>query len=133
MVRKNTPDDQPIEENVLNVATKIKKKKRRRKPGKGALMDIKKQQQKVEFVIPKAAMQRLLRETAQTLGMDGYVMDDVRFSKNALLALQTAAESYLLDNFRDGMEISLAAGYLTLNHKYFKLANKLIVKHNPKI
>ena len=63
---------------------------RRAKPGVVALREIRKFQKSTKCEIPKAAFQRLVREIAQ--GMKS----DIRFDSMAILALQEAAEMYLV-------------------------------------
>lgn len=68
----------------------LKKKRRFRRKW---LSEIKKEQRKTTFALPLAPMQRLIREiTANALNKH-----DMRFQKEAMAALQTAAEEYAID------------------------------------
>ena len=68
----------------------LRKKRRFRRKW---LSEIKKEQRKTTFALPLAPMQRLIREiTANALNKH-----DMRFQKEAMSALQTAAEEYAID------------------------------------
>jgi histone H3 len=71
------------------------KKPHRYKPGTVALREIRKYQKSTELLIRKLPFQRLVREIAQDY------KSDLRFQSNAVLALQEAAESYLVGLFED--------------------------------
>ena len=71
------------------------------KPGSVALREIRRYQNSVELLIRKLPFQRLVRELAQDLNKP-----DLRFQGSAMLALQEAAEAYLVALFE---ETNLAA------------------------
>ena len=71
------------------------RKKRRYKPGTVALREIRKYQKSTELLIRKLPFQRLVREIAQDF------KTDLRFQGSAVLALQEAAEAYLVGLFED--------------------------------
>ena len=71
------------------------KAKRRNKPGTASLREIKRYQRSTELLLPRAPFQRLVREI--TGGYD----PDLRFAPQALIALQEAAEAYLVGIFED--------------------------------
>ena len=71
------------------------------KPGTVALREIRRYQNSVELLIRKRPFQRLVRELAQDLNKP-----DLRFQGSAMLALQEAAEAYLVALFE---ETNLAA------------------------
>jgi histone H3 len=66
------------------------KKPHRYRPGTVALREIRKYQKSTELLIRKAPFQRLVREIAQDF------KNDLRFQSTAVLALQEAAEAYLV-------------------------------------
>jgi len=59
-------------------------------PATGALREIRKYQKSTELLVRKLPFQRLVREIAMQL------TPDLRFQSMALLALQEAAEAYLV-------------------------------------
>jgi len=66
------------------------KKPHRFRPGTVALRQIRQYQKSTDLLIRKLPFQRLVREMAQD------VKSDLRFRSSALLALQEAAEAYLV-------------------------------------
>ena len=64
--------------------------RRRKRPGVAALSEIRKYQKSTELLIKKRPFQRLVREIAQDF------KTDLRFQGSAVLALQEAAEAYLV-------------------------------------
>merc|ERR1719454_1878323 len=71
------------------------KKPHRYKPGTVALREIRKHQKSTEMLIRKMPFQRLVREIAQDTKID------LKFQSQAVLALQEAAEAYLVGLFED--------------------------------
>mmetsp|Transcript_3752 Transcript_3752/g.14711 ORF Transcript_3752/g.14711 Transcript_3752/m.14711 type:complete len:198 (-) Transcript_3752:27-620(-) len=71
------------------------KKPHRYRPGTVALREIRKYQKSTELLIRKLPFQRLVREIAQDF------KSDLRFQSTAILALQEAAEAYLVGLFED--------------------------------
>lgn len=71
------------------------KKPHRYRPGTVALREIRKYQKSTELLIRKLPFQRLVREIAQDY------KTDLRFQSSAVLALQEAAEAYLVGLFED--------------------------------
>ncbi|KAI3820962.1 hypothetical protein L1987_08518 [Smallanthus sonchifolius] len=71
------------------------KKPHRYRPGTVALREIRKYQKTTELLIRKSPFQRLVREIAQAF------KTDLRFQSHAVLALQEAAEAYLVGMFED--------------------------------
>ena len=69
------------------------KKPHRYRPGTVALREIRKYQKSTELLIRKLPFQRLVREIAQDF------KTDLRFQSSAVLALQEAAEAYLVGLF----------------------------------
>ena len=77
------------------------KKPHRYRPGTVALREIRRYQKGTELLIRKAPFQRLIREIAQDF------KSDLRFQSTAVLALQEAAEAYLVGLF----EVSILIYY----------------------
>ena len=71
------------------------KKPHRYRPGTVALREIRRYQKSTELLIRKLPFQRLVREIAQDF------KSDLRFQGSAVLALQEAAEAYLVGLFED--------------------------------
>ncbi|KRZ11234.1 Histone H2B 3 [Trichinella zimbabwensis] len=71
------------------------KKPHRYRPGTVALREIRRYQKSTELLIRKLPFQRLVREVAQDY------KTDLRFQSSAVLALQEAAEAYLVGLFED--------------------------------
>ena len=67
----------------------------RRKRGEIALQEIRRYQKHTELLIRKLPFQRLVREIA------GPLMVNLKFKSDSLLALQEAAESYLVGLLED--------------------------------
>merc|ERR1719164_15726 len=70
-------------------------KKRKLRPGQGALREIRKYQRGTSLVIRRLPFQRLVREIAKD------VMPDAKFSPNTLMALQECTEIYVAGLFED--------------------------------
>jgi histone H3 len=71
------------------------KKPHRYRPGTVALREIRKYQKSTELLIRRLPFQRLVREIAADF------QNDLRFQSVAILALQEAAEAYLVSLFED--------------------------------
>ena len=71
------------------------KKPHRYRPGTVALREIRKYQKSTDLLIRKLPFQRLVREIASEY------KNDLRFQASAVLALQEAAESYMIGLFED--------------------------------
>jgi histone H3 len=71
------------------------KRPHRYRPGTVALREIRKYQKNTDLLLRKLPFQRLVREIAQDF------KNDLRFQSTAILALQEAAEAYLVGLFED--------------------------------
>jgi len=96
-----------------------KKKSRRYRPGTVALREIRKYQKSTELLIRKLPFQRLVREIAQ------YFATDLRFQSSAVLALQDAAEAYLVQLFEDTNLAAIHAKRVTIMPKDLQLARRI--------
>ncbi len=95
------------------------KKKHRFRPGTVALRQIRKYQKSTELLIRKAPFQRLCREIVEHFG------SDLRLQSTAVLALQEAAESYLVGLFEDTNLCAIHAKRVTVMPKDMMLARRL--------
>lgn len=94
-------------------------KPHRYRPGLVALREIRKYQKSTELLLRKLAFQRLVREIAQAH------KNDVRFQSTAILALQEAAESYLVSVFEDTNQCASHAKRVTITLKDMHLARRI--------
>ncbi|KAG0545575.1 hypothetical protein BDA96_02G372900 [Sorghum bicolor] len=95
------------------------KKPRRYRPGTVALREIRKYQKGAELLIRKMPFQRLVREIAQLH------KSDLRFQSHAILALQEAAEAYLVGLFEDTNLCAIHAKRVTIMPKDVHLATRI--------
>jgi histone H3 len=93
---------------------------RRYRPGTVALREIRKYQKSTELLIRKLPFQRLVRQIAAEV-----VGEDVRFQSSAILALQEAAEAFLVGLFEDSNLAALHAGRVTISPKDIQLARRI--------
>jgi histone H3 len=84
-----------------------------------ALREIRQYQRSTDLLIRKLPFQRLVREVAQTFRAD------LRMESKALLALQEAAEMYLVRLFGDSLECALHAKRVTLMPRDIQLAQRI--------
>jgi histone H3 len=96
-----------------------KKRKRKYRPGTRALMEIRKYQKSSELLIRKLPFQRLVREITQDF------MTDLRFQADAILALQEAAEAYMVCLFEDTNLCAIHAKRITIQPKDIQLARRI--------
>jgi histone H3 len=105
--RKSTPSSAGI------------KKPHRYRPGTVALREIRKFQKSTELLIRKLPFQRLVREISSDF------KTDLRFHSQALLALQEAAEAYLVGLFEDTNLCAIHAKRVTIMPKDLQLARRI--------
>jgi histone H3 len=91
----------------------------RYRPGTVALREIRKYQKTTELLIRKLPFQRLVREIAQDF------KTDLRFQSKAILALQEAAESYLVGLLEDTNLCAVHAKRVTIMPKDVQLARRI--------
>lgn len=99
----------------------IKKKKYR--AGTRALKEIRKYQKGCDLLIRALPFSRLIREVAQSVL--GYSMPDVRFQSAAIMALQEAAEAYLVTLFEDTVLCAIHAKRVTIMPRDMQLARRI--------
>ena len=93
------------------------------RPGTVALREIRRYQKSTELLIRKVPFQRLVREIAQPYLH--YSGQPFRFQGAALLALQEAAEAYLVRLFEDTNLCAIHAGRVTIQVKDIQLARRI--------
>ena len=95
------------------------KKPHRYRPGTVALREIRRYQKSTELLVRKLPFQRLVREIAQDF------KTDLRFQGSAVLALQEAAEAYLVGLFEDTNLCAIHAKRVTIMPKDIQLARRI--------
>jgi histone H3 len=95
------------------------KRPHRYRPGTVALREIRQYQRSTELLIRKLPFQRLVKEISQLY------RTDLRWQSTALLALQEAAEAYLVGLFEDTNLCAVHAKRVTITPKDIQLARRL--------
>ena len=95
------------------------KKPMRWRPGTVALREIRRYQQTTELLIRKLPFARLVREVTQDF------KTDLRWQREAIAALQEAAEAYLVGLFEDTNLCCLHAKRVTIAPKDIQLARRI--------
>ncbi|KAG7594842.1 Histone H2A/H2B/H3 [Arabidopsis thaliana x Arabidopsis arenosa] len=103
------------------------KKPYRFKPGTVALREIRHFQKQTNLLIPAASFIRQVRSITHALAPPQIN----RWTAEALVALQEAAEDYLVGLFSDSMLCAIHARRVTLMRKDFELARRLGGKGRP--
>ena len=126
--RKSTGGKAPRKQLATNAARKTAltttatggvKKPHRYRPGTVALREIRRYQKSTELLLRKLPFQRLVREVAQDF------KTDLRFQSSAVMALQEAAESYLVGLFEDTNLCAIHAKRVTIMPKDIQLARRI--------
>lgn len=95
------------------------KKPHRFRPGTVALREIRRYQRNGDLLLRKLPFQRLVKEIAQDFKAD------LRFQSTAVLALQEAAETYLVSLFADTNLCAIHAKRVTILVKDVQLARRI--------
>ena len=102
------------------------KKRYRYRPGTVALKQIRKYQKSTELLIRKLPFQRLVREIAgDSEIITSPLCGKVRFQSAAIMALQEAAEAYLVGLFEDTNLCAIHAKQVTIMPKDIQLARRI--------
>ena len=123
--RKSTGGNYPRKHVATKAARRVPpatggvKKPHRYRPGTVALREIRRYQKSTDLLIRKAPFQRLVREIAQDY------KTDLRFQSTAVLALQEAAEAYLIGVFEDANLCAIHAKRVTIMPKDLQLARRI--------
>jgi histone H3 len=96
------------------------KKKNRVKAGTNALREIKRYQKSLATLIPRASFMRLVRDIAGQCGGPG-----IRFQSQAVVAMQEAAEAYIVGLFEDTNLCCIHAKRVTVQQKDMVLARRI--------
>eukprot|EP00966_Prymnesium_polylepis_P301950 6976043-Prymnesium_polylepis.2 len=107
------PKRRRLEANAASV-----KALRRAKPGERSMQEIRHHQKGTELLVPRLAINRLIREIAQ----ENSKIDDVRFEAEAIDALHTAAEGYLIEVMDDANKVAVHCKRQTIAPKDMRLA-----------
>merc|ERR1711944_150740 len=100
------------------------RKKRKYRPGTVALREIRAYQKSTEILIPRLPFSRLVKEIAQERASAG-----VRFQSSALMALQEAAEAYIVQLFEDTNLCAIHAKRVTVMPRDMNLAKRIRGEH----
>lgn len=95
------------------------KKPHRYRPGTVALREIRRYQKSTDLLLRKLPFSRLVRDIAQNFRCD------MRFQGTAILALQEAAEAYLVGLFEDTNLCAIHAKRVTIQPKDMQLARRI--------
>ena len=95
------------------------RKPHRYRPGTVALRQIRRYQKSTDLLLRKLPFQRLVRELAQE------VKSDLRFQGSAVLALQEAAEAFLVGLFEDTNLCAIHAKRVTISPGDMLLARRI--------
>ena len=102
------------------------KKRYRYRPGTVALKQIRQYQKSTELLIRKLPFQRLVREIASDSEViKSPLCGKVRFQSAAIMALQEAAEAYLIGLFEDTNLCAIHAKRVTIMPKDIQLARRI--------
>lgn len=127
------PEDSERTESDQQQPAPPRRAKRRWRPGTVALREIWKYQKSSDLLIPKAPFARVVREL-----MDKFFFSSTgrfykaraqgrgitRWSAQALLAIQSAAEEYLVGLMQDGLCAAIHAKRVTLTDKDLRLVRR---------
>ena len=95
------------------------RKPHRFRPGTVSLREIRRYQKSTELLIRKLPFQRLVREIAQDF------QHGLRFQSTAVVALQEAAEAYMVGLFEDSNLCAIHARRVTIMPKDMQLARRI--------
>ena len=95
-------------------------KRRPNRPGIVALREIRHYQKSTDLLIRKLPFQRLVREMTAI-----YTTREIRWKGEAMLAMQEAAEAYLVTIFEDANHCALHAKRVTIQVKDIQLARRI--------
>ena len=101
------------------------RKKRRYKPGTVALREIRKYQKSTELLMRKLPFQRLVREVANDIAAGTRFPEGPRWQSQAVVALQEAAEAYLVHLFEDSNLEAIHAKRVTIQAKDIQIARRI--------
>lgn len=102
------------------------RKRRRYKPGTVALREIRKYQKSCDLLLPKMSFLRLVREIAQDVTGDMCQSQGaVRWQRDAVLALQEAAEAWIVESFEMSNLLAIHAKRVTVLQRDMALLRRM--------
>ena len=101
------------------------KKPHRYCPGTVALREIRKYQKSTELLMRKLPFQRLVREVANDITAGMRFPEGPRWQSQAVVALQEAAEAYLVHLFEDSNLEAIHAKRVTIQAKDIQIARRI--------
>ncbi|KAJ9364711.1 histone H3 [Paecilomyces variotii] len=99
-------------------------RRRRYRPGTGALKEIRRYQRSYDLLLLKLPFARLVREVALDL-LPADVGPELRWQSHAIQALQEAAEAFLVHLFEDTNLCAIHAKRVTIMQKDIQLARRI--------
>jgi len=129
--RKSTGGPAPRKQLATKAARKTApgsdgvKKPYRYRPGTVALREIRRYQKSTDLLVRKLPFARLVREIAQDF------KQDLRFQSPAILALQEAAEDYLVQLFAEAQLCAIHARRVTVMPNDLRLARRIRGERSP--
>ncbi|KAL2871285.1 histone H3 family protein [Aspergillus lucknowensis] len=99
-------------------------RRRRYRPGTVALKEIRKYQRSYDLLLRKLPFARLVREVALDL-LPAEVGAELRWQSHAILALQEAAEAFLVHLFEDTNLCAIHAKRVTIMQRDIQLARRI--------
>lgn len=113
----------------VQVPVKTPERKRRYRPGTLALKEIRNYQKTTNLLIRKLPFARLVKEIAQDFVTEQFAVGSdavgLRWQSHAILALQEAAEAYLVHLFEDANLCAIHAKRVTIMQKDIQLARRI--------
>lgn len=120
----HTPTSQASGRGKKHQAERVRRYRYR--PGTRALKEIRRFQNTTDLLLPKLPFARLVKEiTGDYWPTNQFGVKDFRYSVEALLAMQTAAEAYLVGLFEDALMCTLHAKRVTLQVRDIQLARRI--------
>ena len=101
------------------------KKPHRYRPGTVALREIRKYQKSTELLMRKLPFQWLVREVANDIAAGTRFPEGPRWQSQAVVALQEAAEAYLVHLFEDSNLEAIHAKRVTIQAKDIQIARRI--------
>jgi len=112
---------------TATAADETTRKPRRFRPGTVALREIRKYQKSTDLLLRRLPFSRLVREISADMMTDEveYGQSGLRWQSSALLALQEAAESFLVGLFEDTNLCAIHAKRVTIMQRDLQLARRI--------
>jgi len=105
---------------MMNPNVELPKRRRRCRPGTKAVREIRQYQKGTDLLFRKLPFQRLVRQIAQEYKAD------LRFQKNAVLAIQEATEAFVVRHFQISERLAEHANRTTIQVKDSEFAVDIV-------